>query len=534
MKHSKASQFTLLFLVIAVATSVAQAQTFTDLFDFDGTAHGCCASYPGVLAQGRDGNLYGTTLQGGANGRGTVFKATLSGTVTVLHSFNVTDGMGPQGGLTLGMDGNFYGTTNGGGANSKGTVYKVTPSGTYTVIHDFTGTGDGGFPHASPIAAPDGNLYGPAGLGSSGIIYKITPTGTLTPIATLGLESDSTLTLGVDGKLYGVTQVGGTNNRGTVFSVTTAGVLKTIFSFNDPTGATPYGPILQAVDGNFYGTSYTGGSAGGGVVYKMTPAGVFTVIHNFDSSNRALGINPITGMVQGSDGFLYGVTAGGGASFGGTIFKLKTDGSSFAVVHSFDVTHGSSPYSLPTLHTNGKIYGLTNLGGAHNDGTLYSLANGLKSFASPVVRKSAKVGVTVGILGQNLTTTTQVLFGTGAGTFTASSNTYMTAKIVAGATTGQITVKEPGGNLLSPQKFKIVPSITSFTPPNGPVGTSVIITGVSLSQTTAVKFNGKAATFTVNSDTQVSATVPTGATTGKISVTTQGGTATSTTNFTVN
>jgi len=95
-------------------------------------------------------------------------------------------------------------------------------------------------------------------------------------------------------------------------------------------------------------------------------------------------------------------------------------------------------------------------------------------------------------------------------------------------------VLEPGGNLVTPQKFKVTPTIKSFAPTSGPVGASVVITGMSLTQTTAVKFGTVASTFTVNSDTQVTATVPTGAVTGKISVTTQGGGATSATSFTVN
>jgi uncharacterized repeat protein (TIGR03803 family) len=527
------SRFFLLVLAIAVAPTVGRAQIYTDLFDFDGTNHGCCAFYPGVMAQGRDGNLYGTGIQGGANGRGNIFKAQLNGTITVLHNFNFTDGSQPQGGLSMGIDGNFYGTTTFGGTHSAGTIYQITPAGTHTVIYNFTNGTEGGFPRNSPVQGTDGRLYGVSGTGSKSTIYKITTAGVITPMALLGQECDGPLTLAADGKFYGVAQLGGTFNRGMAFSVTTAGALKTIFSFNDPTGAVPFGPILQATDGNFYGTASTGGSLGSGVVYKLTPAGVYTVIHNFDNSNRANGITPTTGVVQGSDGFLYGVTSGGGSALGGTIFKIKTDGTSFAVVHSFDVSHGSTPYSYPTLHTSGKIYGLTNSGGSHNDGVLYSFDAGLKAFVIPVVLSAAKVGGSVGLLGQNLSTATQVMFGTGPGTFTPSGNGFITARPAAGATTGLITVKEPGGNLLSPKKFKIVPAITSFTPAMGPVGTKVVITGMSFSQTTAVRFGTKAATFTINSNTQVTTTVPAGAVTGKISITTQGGTASTATTFTV-
>jgi uncharacterized repeat protein (TIGR03803 family) len=311
-------------LVISISATVADGQTYTDLFDFDGTSHGCCSTFPGVLAQGRDGNLYSTALQGGANNRGVIFKSTLTGTVTVLHSFNVTDGYNPQGGLSLGTDGNFYGTTASGGSQSAGTIFQITPSGTHTVIYNFLST-DGGFPRNSPVQGSDGQLYGTTVVGSNSAIYKVTTTGTFTKIATLGLECDGPLTLATDGKFYGVTNVGGTFNRGSVFSVTNSGVLKTIFSLNDPTGALPYGPILQGTDGNFYGTASAGGTSTGGVVYKLTSAGVFTVLHNFDGVNRALGNDPLTGLVQGSDGFLYGVTSGGGAHLGGTIFKIKTD-----------------------------------------------------------------------------------------------------------------------------------------------------------------------------------------------------------------
>jgi uncharacterized repeat protein (TIGR03803 family) len=522
-------------MVAAILATVAQAQTYTDVYDFDGTGHGCCASYPGVLAQGRDGNLYGTQVSGGANGRGTIFKMTPGGVITSLHDFNVTDGYAPQGGVTLALDGNLYGTTAGGGANSAGTIFKITPAGVHTILHDFVGASGGGFPHNPPVQGPDGKLYGTTLPGTNSSIYQMTTAGVYKILVNLGFESDGPLTLGTDGRFYGVTTAGGTNNRGSVFAVTTAGLLKTLYSFNDPTGAVPYGPILQSADGNFYGTASVGGTLGAGVVYKMTPAGVYSVLHNFDNATRANGITPTTGVVQGSDGWLYGVTSGGGASLSGVIFKIKTDGTLYAVIHSFDGAHGQTPYSQPLLHSNGKIYGLTYQGGTHNDGVLYSLANSLKTFVQPIVLKGAKVGASVQLLGQNLSTTTAVTFGTGPATFTLGANGFMVVHPSAGANTGVITVKEAGGGtLVSPLKFKIIPTITSFTPTDGAVGTKVVITGVSFTGATAVKFTaGKAASFTVNSDTQIAATVPPGAITGLIQVVTPGGAVNSTATFTV-
>ena len=507
-------RFLLVVLTLLAASSLVQAQTYTDLFDFDGAAHGCCQTYPGVMAQGRDGNLYGATNSGGSFGEGAIFKLVPStGTLTLLHSFNFTDGLGPRGGLSLGLDGNFYGTTYQGGAHSAGTVFQVTPSGTLTTIYSFANGTDSAYPFTPPVPAPDGNLYGTTANSAGRTVYKITTAGVLTTLATLPAESDGALTVGVDGKLYGTTLYGGAFNAGTAFQITTKGVLKTIFNFDNAHGGNPQTSLFQASDGNFYGTASTGGTLGGGVVFKLTPAGVLTVFHNFDGTVGATdGKGPTCGVVQGSDGFLYGATANGGTSGFGTLYKVKTNGTSYAVIYNFDKTNGANPNSQPFLLTTGVIYGLTSTGGSHSEGVLYSLDASLKAFTSPVVITSGKVGASVGLLGQGFNTATGVLFGLGAGTFTITNDTYLTGKVATNDTTGLITVQEPGGNLLSPQKFKVVPAIKTFSPPSGPVGTSVVITGTSFLQASAVKFGGVAATvFTVNSDSQVTATVPTGA-----------------------
>jgi hypothetical protein len=151
------------------------------------------------------------------------------------------------------------------------------------------------------------------------------------------------------------------------------------------------------------------------------------------------------------------------------------------------------------------------------------------------VSTSGNVGKTVEILGQGFTGTTAVSFnGTAAASFTVVSSTYLTAIVPGGAKTGSVTVVTPGGTLTSNKAFRVTPQITSFSPTSGPVTTVVTIMGASLTQTTAVTFGGvKATTFTVNSDTQVTATVPSGAKTGRIGITTAGGTASSSGTFTV-
>ncbi len=529
--------FSIVLVIALLAIVPAQAQTYTDMVDLI-SASGCCPLYPAILAQGRDGNLYGTTLSGGTHGDGTVFVMNpTTGVVTTLFNFDGTHGSGPQAGLALGFDGNFYGTTYQGGTTPAGLIFKITPAGVLTVLYNFTNANDGAYPRQPPIPAPDGNLYGVTGNGTNYVVYRLTPSGTFAPIAAAPGYSWGPLLLGVDGKLYGTTLYGGTYNGGTAFQLTlgSSPKLKVIHSFSGPTGSQPAGGLMQGADGKLYGTASSGGTSSGGVVFQMSTAGAYKVLRNFISTAPATdGFDPMAGLVQGSDGFLYGVNQSGGANGLGTLFKINTSGSTYAVLHDFATATGANPTSTPVLHTNGKVYGMTSAGGAHLQGAIYSFDNALKPFASIFVIWSGKVGISVGILGQGFSNATGVKFGAGPGTFVATNDTYMTATAQAGATTAPVTVLEPGGNLITPQKFKVIPTISSISPTAGPVGTSVVITGMSLTQTSAVAFGGvKATTFVKNSDTQVTATVPTGALTGKVKITTLGGNATSAQTFTV-
>jgi uncharacterized repeat protein (TIGR03803 family) len=521
-------------LVLFVVCPLLPAQTYTDLYNFN-NSDGCCANYPSLLAQGEDGNIYGATTSGGS-GFGNIFRISPAGTFNSLFNFNGTDGIGPQGGLSLGLDGNFYGTTYQGGTGHAGTIFKITPAGAQTVLYNFTNTTDGAFPRVPPVQAPDGNLYGTTGNGTVAVLYKITPSGAFTVMANLPSQSYSPLLLGTDGNLYGMTLLGGTFNRGTAFQYAPAKKkLKIIHNFGTGTeGYSPAGPLFQGVDGKLYGTATVGGTSAGGTVFQMSTGGKVVTLVNFDASHPANGATPFAGVVQGSDGFLYGVASVGGANGLGTLFKVSTKGTGFTVLHDFLTATGDSPLSTPLLHTNGKIYGLAFHGGSHTAyGAVYSYDAGLKPFVSQFVYYSGKVGASVGILGQGFSNATGVKFGAGVGTFVASTDAFMTATVAAGATTGVITVLEPGGNLSSPQKYKIIPTISSFSPKSGPVGTVVTITGMSLKQTSSVTIGKVKAAFTVVSDTQVTATVAAGAVTGKVTLKTPGGTATGPGNFTV-
>jgi uncharacterized repeat protein (TIGR03803 family) len=536
----------MLIMTIAAATTIAQAQNFSVLYNF-GTKSGdpYNPQNAGVVARGRDGNLYTTAPRGGTSGSGTVFKITPGGTLTVVYSFDGAHGETPYGGLTLGTDGNFYGTTYYGGASNHGTVFKVTPSGSLTLLYSFTNGTDGAFPSAPPIQGADGNFYGTTAQyidGGPGSLYKITRSGKFTTLYTFdvthGSEPYAPLVQGTDGNFYGTTNIGGAHGFGEVFKVTPEGKLSVLYNFDLTHGAYPYCPLVQGSDGDFYGTTYDGGSHNGGVVFKITATGKFTVLHNINNSTD--GARPNAGLVQATDGNFYGVNSSGGTANDGTIFKLSPT-NAYKVLYDFDGTEGATPLVTLFQHTNGVLYGDTEIGGTGSVnpctvgqcGVFYSWNLGLKPFVS-LVSTFGKVGQTVEILGQGFTGTKGVSFNGTTAIFKVSSDTYLTATVPNGATSGSVTVGTPGGTLTSNKTFRVTPQIISFKPTSGPVGTPVMITGVSLTQTTKVTFGGvKATSFTVNSDTQVKATVPTGAKTGHIAITTAGGTAASQGIFTV-
>jgi uncharacterized repeat protein (TIGR03803 family) len=373
-------------------TGSAKAQTsFTSLFSFDGTDGG---SPRAPLVQATNGNFYGTTVVGGAGGNcsdgcGTVFKIAPSGSQTVLHSFDSTDGTSPNG-VIQATNGNFYGTTAFGGANGRGTVFEITPSGTLTTLVSFNGT-NGQAPEAALIQASDGNFYGTTSKGGAnhtcpprrsvtcGTVFKITPSGTLTTLASFGTQGGffpfSPLIQATDGNFYGTTPY-------TIFKVTRSGTLTTLASVSSS-----YAGLVQVTDGNFYGTTEYGGNdacdGGCGTVFKVTPGGTLTTLLAFTSS-----ANPVAALIQATDGNLYGTTGVGGANNDcggsspgpvgcGTVFKVTLSGT-LTTLFSLNGTDGEAPQAALVQGTNGEFYGTTALGGASGAcsdgcGTVFSL-----------------------------------------------------------------------------------------------------------------------------------------------------------------
>ena len=234
--------------------------------------------------------------------------------------------------------------------------------------------------------------------------------------------------------------------------MTTAGDLTDLNYFDGSNGDRPTGLTLGA-DGVLYGPAEFGGLNGYGEIYSITTAGALNVLHSFDNSDGAY---PFGALLFGTDGKLYGTTSSGGTNGAGTIFRMTSSGT-FTTLYNFSAaTDGSAPYSGLVQHTNGIFYGVTSVGGIDGLGTVFSLNVGLRPFVA-FVQPTGKTGNNAQILGEGLTGTTSVTFnGVPATSFTVVNDTYMTAVVPSGATTGKVVVTTPGGALTSNVNFRIL------------------------------------------------------------------------------
>jgi uncharacterized repeat protein (TIGR03803 family) len=422
-------------------------------------------------------------------------------TFTSLTSFDGANGIFPET-ILQGPDGALWGTTANGGPKNCGTVFKMTAAGVLTTVFTFSCTN--GSEPTGLILGTDGNFYGTTffgGANNSGEVFKLTPGGVLTILASFtGQGGEGTgplgnLAEGTDGNFYGATYGGGTaSSYGTFFKITLTGKLSTLYQFDFTHGAQPYsGPVVGS-DGSFYGTTYSGGQAGLGTIYKITPKGALTVLHVFEVT--AEGFSPISGLVQGKDGNFYGTTPNGGSNSDGTAFKVTPSGT-FTSLHSFAETDGRSPGGTLVQATDGNFYGGTGYGGTNDiDGTIFKMT------AAGVVTTVHDFNGTDGNDPFPLVQDTNgSLFGTtGGGGDLNCQPTY-----------GCGTV------------FSLSVGLGAFVetlPAIGKMGTKVTILGTNLTGSTGVSFNGTAAAFTVVSNSQITTTVPTGATTGTVEVVT--------------
>ena len=478
----------ILCLILAATAMVSPAQTdqtssralsFITLANLDGTTGGNPDVKP--LIQGTDGNLWGMTTDAGANGGGTVFKMTPSGVLTTVYNLcalpNCADGSGGSG-VVLGTDGNYYGIS-GGGTYGDGEVFKITQFGVLTKLHNFNGS-DGSAPVSHLIQGTDGDFYGTTILG-----------GNLATCSGSGC--------------------------GTVFKITPSGKLTTLYKFcsqpNCTDGAIPFDEVAEGLDGNFYGAAWQGGANNFGVIYKVTSAGAFNVIYDFCSqSNCADGANPLW-LVPGTDGNFYGTTGYGGAYNSGTVFKITPRGGQ-TTLYSFcsqpDCTDGSTPLAGLELGSDGNFYGTTYYGGAgNNDGTVFQItpAGELTTLHSFNGEDGANPQ---GSMGQ------------------ATNGKFYGATVFAGSSSDCTG----GCGTIFGLSVGLRPFVETV-PTSRKVGGTVLILGTNLTGATSVSFNGTPAMFSVASSTLIKALVPTGATSGFVTVTTPTGTVQSKVKFQV-
>ncbi|HEY6769840.1 MAG TPA: choice-of-anchor tandem repeat GloVer-containing protein [Candidatus Sulfotelmatobacter sp.] len=433
-------------------------------------------------------------------------------TVSALYNFNgQNSSQNPQAVmLAQGRDGELYGTTTGGGVD--GSIFKVSTSRIFASLFVFNGT-DGDVPSEGVTLADDGNLYGVAGLGGSGnngLLFKISPSGAYSVLYefTGGSDGFSPVAAPIqasDGNLYGTTEF---NNAGgaTLYEYApSSGDFSVIYQFSR---GSIVAPLIQASDGFLYGTTSNGGWANCGTIFKISTIG--KLLQSVPFSCHAAGAYPIFGpLLQASDGNFYGTTDEGGASNKGTIFRTTPD-FKVAILYSFlghtkSAVDGSLPTAGLTQATDGNLYGTTSQGGASGAGTLFriSMAGDYKMLYS--FNGSAGTAPE-GTLMQH---TNGMLYGTAAVGGTNKLGTVYQVNLGLG------------------------PFIT-FVQRTGSVGQTAQILGQKLTGATNVTFNGVPATsFTVASPTFLLATVPSGATSGPVVVTTPGATLTSNVNFNV-
>lgn len=443
----------------------------------------------------------------------------------VLHSFDGTDGAEPVVPVE-GFDANLYGATDfalvNGNYIEQGTAFKITPKdGTFSTIYTFcsqTNCADGYDPQPM-LESAGGNFYSTANFGGAnglGTIFRMNPAGSLTTIhnfcndtnCTDGESPAKVSFQAADGSFYGIAQNGGANGFGTVFRISISGAFTTVYSFCQAAscadGAYPASLILGS-DGYLYGVTMQGGAHNAGSVFRMNPFGELTTLYSFCvEAQCADGATPQL-LLQASDGNFYGLAEG---DLGiGMVFKL-TPGGEISTLHTFcsqsNCTDGVQPTSLMQA-SDGTLYGATFQGGsAKNAGTVFRLTLD---------------GTLTGLHKFNVTD------GNGPNGLMQHTNGYFYGTTeFGGASTPYGTVFRLGVGL---------PAFVTTNPGIARVGARITIVGANLTGATAVSFNGTPATFTLASATSIVATVPSGATTGTVTVSRPQGTLNSNLPFTV-
>ena len=409
-------------VMLAPHLAWAQSVTFTTLVNFDGT-NGLAPIAP--LIQAEDGNFYGTTSGGGianANyllGGGTVFQMNPTGSISTVFSFasggggahaglvqrkydgslrgilpesgesafimttngeflgTVSIGGLVDGSLIEGTDGNFYGTTENGGSSNYGSVFRITFNGELVTLYSFAPasqsnlTNTGTSPACPLLQIAGGNMYGTTlsgGWNNAGTVFEITTNGNLSILYSFtggddGYMPSGGLIRGLDGRLYGTTQYGGTNDTasgglGTIYAISTNGTFATLASFDGTSGANPISGLVQGDDASFYGTAPNGGT-GQGTIFRVSPGGALNGLYSFGSITNTNGIAldgavPMAGLAKTRNGAFYGTTRRGGAYNFGTVFSFTLGAATPPVI--LNILRNSNGITLTWNASTGNTY----------------------------------------------------------------------------------------------------------------------------------------------------------------------------------
>ena len=364
------------------SAALAQAQTFTVLYNFTGGADGG-SPYAGVI-QDSAGNLYGTAESGGSSPYyGAVFEANTAGKETVLHKFaGKPDGEYPFTPVVRDSKGSLYGTTYAGGPSSYGTVFSIDAAGHEMVSHSFTGGNDGCYPMQGLVRDNDGNLYGTASFcGSSGYgtIFKVDSAGKFSVLHSFTGSADGAgpyyghLTMDKSGNVYGVTGGGGVSNYGVLYKLSKNGTFTVMHRFAGGTtdGCYPLGSVAEDKAGNLYGTAEYCGSYDRGIIWKVSKTGKETILRNFNYLPTDA-CNPAAGVTLDSKGNLYGVTLDCGTNYGGALYQFSIADGTLTLLHSFSYKDGGGLMAEVWRTDNGVLFGTASCCGTYGYGTVWS------------------------------------------------------------------------------------------------------------------------------------------------------------------
>ena len=491
-----------LLLTLVFLVNIASAQTFKTIHSFGNAPDG---NYPYAAGTfDANGNLFGTTEWGGANGSGTIWKISKAGAFSIAYNFvGSPDGGGPGGTVVFDAAGNMYGTAQYGGINGYGTVWKMSPSGTVTTLYSFQGANDGSKPVGNVALDSLGNVYGVAVNGSLGYgtLWVINTLGTFTILHQFTGQSDGAYpgagpTFDANGNLFGTTyggaSIGGNYGEGTIWELSKGGIFSVVHTFTGGAdGSDAFDSVIFDAAGNMYGTTGYGGANYSGTVWKIDTTGTFTELHAF--TGGADGATPAGSVVFDASGNLFGTAGGGGSASDGTAWEITNSGK-FILLETFSGTNGANPNGSLVVDSNGTLFGTTIHGGL-GSGTLFQITG-----ASAGLHTVATTATNI-LAGQSTTGTVSLLSPVQTDTVVSlsASDTNIqvpaTVTIPAGTLSATFTVTS-SPLYTAPDAVKVIASYGGKTV-NCPLGISLTAVVHSVSLSPSLVTGGGSSTGTV-------------------------------------